>query len=438
MSSLIEFLSLSDPNIRFVVLASVLLTGSSAIVGSFTFLNKKSLIGDAIAHAVLPGICLGFMISGTKNPFILICGAFVTGWISLIGVNFITSRTRIKEDTAIGLVLSVFFGIGILMLTVIQKSGNAAQSGLDHFLFGKAASMVAEDVYVFGSVAVLMLVLVFALFKEFTLVAFDKQFAKAIGLPVRRIELTLTSLIVLAVVIGIQAVGVVLMAAILITPAAAARFWTDNIRILIILSSIFGAVSGVSGAYISYVAPAMPTGPWIVIVISTIAFVSFFFAPRRGVISRLLRQSTIRKTINDENILKAFYQLGEDNKDFMGKRHPDEIMSRRRMKEPALMRVIERLHGQGYLKRNGDRWELTEEGRLRAQRVVKIHRLWELYLTTKLRIAPDHVHDDADTIEHLLTPELEAELERVLNYPTVDPHRSEIPYRTITPGHDVE
>lgn len=429
MKTLLEFLSFEDPNIRYVVLGCILLTASSAIVGSFTFLNKKSLIGDAIAHAVLPGICLGFMISGTKNPFYLIGGAFITGWLSLVSVDFITSRTRIKEDSAIGLILSVFFGIGIFMMTIIQKSGNAAQSGLDHFLFGKAASLVAQDLLVFGSVAVLLLVIVFLLFKEFTLLAFDKDYAIAIGLPVKRIEIILTSLIVLAVVIGIQAVGVVLMAAILITPAAAARFWTDKIRVMIILASIFGAISGISGAYISFVAPAMPTGPWIVIVISTIAFISFFLAPKRGVISRMVNQNSIRKTINDENILKAFYQLGEEHKDFMLQRHPDEIIRKRKMTSVSLGKILTRLEDQGYIRKAHQFWELTEEGRLKAQRVVKIHRLWELYLTTKLNIAPDHVHDDADTIEHLLTPELEAELERVLDYPKVDPHKSEIPYR---------
>jgi manganese/zinc/iron transport system permease protein len=431
MNSMIEFLSLADPNVRYVVVGSLLLTASSAIVGSFTFLNKKSLIGDAIAHAVLPGICLGFILSGTKNPLYLIGGAFVTGWLSLVLVNYITAKTRIKEDTAIGLILSVFFGIGILMLTVIQKSGNAAQSGLDHFLFGKAAALVANDLVVFGTVAVILLIMVFLLFKEFTLLAFDKNFAMAIGLPVKAIELILTSLIVLAVVIGIQAVGVVLMAAILITPAAAARFWTDKIKVLLLLSSVFGALSGVAGAYISYLAPAMPTGPWIVIVISTIAFVSFFFAPRRGVISRVIRQSAIRKTINDENVLKAFYQLGEEHKDFMTQRHPEEILRKRKMAPARLHKIMQRLKAEGYLKHAENSWELTEEGRMKAQRVVKIHRLWELYLTTKLHIAPDHVHDDADTIEHLLTPELEAELEKVLEYPKVDPHKSEIPYRKL-------
>lgn len=429
MKTLFEFLSFEDPNIRFVVLGAVLLTSSSAIVGSFTFLNKKSLIGDAIAHAVLPGVCLGFMLSGTKNPLYLVIGAFITGTISVFVVNYITVKTRIKEDTAIGLVLSVFFGIGIFLLTIIQKSGNAAQSGLDSFLFGKAASLVAADLVVFGTVAVILLVLVFLLFKEFTLLAFDKSFAMVIGLPVRWIEMVLTSLIVLAVVIGIQAVGVVLMAAILITPAAAARFWTDKIRVMILLASIFGALSGITGAYISFVAPAMPTGPWIVIVISIIAFVSFFFAPRRGIISRFIRQSIIRRTINDENILKAFYQLGEVGNDFLVERQTGDIIRRRKMPEPALRKILVRLARQGYVQKSPNGWELTEEGRVRAQRVVKIHRLWELYLTTKLHLAPDHVHDDAETIEHLLTPELEAELERVLGYPKVDPHSSTIPYR---------
>src|SRR5687768_4471278 len=417
MNSLVDFFSFSDPNIRFVVIGSVLLTASSAIVGSFTFLNKRSLVGDAIAHAVLPGVCLGFLLSGTKNPLFLIAGAFITGWLSLVLVDFITRRTRIKEDTAIGLVLSVFFGFGIVLLTVIQKSGNAAQSGLDHFLFGKAAALVGEDLYTFAVVAVLLLVAVFLLFKEFALLAFDKDFARAIGLPVRKIELVLTSLIVLAVVIGIQAVGVVLMAAILITPAAAARFWTDKIRVMFLLASIFGALSGLAGAYISYVAPAMPTGPWIVIVISTIAFISFFLAPGRGIISRLVRQYSIRRTINDENVLKALYQLGEENKSFLLQRYPDEIIRKRKFEKENLMTVLGRLRQQGYVEHTGDLWGLTEEGRKRGQRVVTIHRLWELYLTTRLHLAPDHVHGEADTIEHLLTPELEEQLEKILDYP---------------------
>ena len=428
MNSNFEFFLFTDANIRYVALGSVLLSAISAMVGTFTFLDKKSLMGDAIAHAILPGICLGFLVSGTKNPWFLIAGAFVTGWLSIYAIEQITSKTRIKEDTAIGLILSVFFGIGVLMLTAIQKSGNASQSGLDQFIFGKAAAMIGQDLIVFFIVAVFLLLAVWLLFKEFTLIAFDKDFAAAIGLNVRIIRMVLTSLVVLAVVIGIQAVGVVLMAAMLITPAAAARFWTNKIRIMLMLASLFGAISGLSGAYISWLAPAMPTGPWIVVVISSIAILSFFIAPRRGIISRLWKQKMNRRTINDENLLKALYQLGEEEKNFFHGRSASEIQQKRKMDPALLASILRRLRRQGYVQWKQKMYFLTGEGLTRGQRIVKLHRLWELYLTTKLNIAPDHVHDDAETMEHLITPELEQELEKQLGFPQRDPHASEIPY----------
>lgn len=428
METFLDFFSFSDPNVRYVVLGSILITASSAIVGSFTFLKKKALVGDAVAHAVLPGVCLSFILYGEKNPLVLIIGAFTTGWLALTLIDFITSKSKIKEDTAIGLILSVFFGIGIFLLTIIQKSGNAAQSGLDQFLFGKAASLVGSDLITFGMVAVLLLVAVYLFFKEFTLISFDKDFAASVGLPIRAMELVLTTLTVLAVVIGIQAVGVVLMAAMLITPAAAARFWTENIKVMIWLAAIFGAFSGISGAYISYIAPSMPTGPWIVIVISTIAFFSFFFAPGRGIIQRLITQKRIKKHIVDENILKALYQLGEEEKNFYDKRTIETILSKRTLRRDLLIKSLRRLKREGYLKNDNGLWFFTTAGKNKGQRVVKLHRLWEVYLTQYLRIAPDHVHDDADTIEHVLTPELEARLEKLLNYPSTDPHKSEIPY----------
>lgn len=428
MSNFSEFFSFADPNVRYVTLGSILITASSALVGSFTFLNKKSLLGDAIAHAVLPGICLGFILSGTKNPFYLILGAFITGWLSLQVVQVVTTRSRIKEDTAIGMVLSVFFGIGILLLTVIQKSGNANQAGLDHFLFGKAAALVGNDLIVFSIVAIILIVMTILFLKEFELVVFDRNYALSLGLPVKRIELLMTSMIVLAVVIGIQAVGVVLMAAVLITPAAVARFWTTSIRAMLVVAATVGAFSGLAGAYISYTAPSMPTGPWIVIVVSTLALLSFFLAPRKGILNRHFKQKRFQRTIQDENVLKALYQLGEENKNFYLQRYIDEIIRKRKLHPQRLMASLHRLFAQGYVERSGKLWGLTEEGKARAQRIVKIHRLWELYLTTHVNIAPDHVHEDADTIEHFLTPELEADLERILNYPKVDPHKTTIPY----------
>lgn len=422
-----EFFSLNDANIRYVTFGAVLLTASTAIVGTFTFLEKRSLIGDTIAHAVLPGVCLSFLLIGQKNSLFMVGGAFVTGWLSVYLVEFITTRSRIKEDTAIGLILSTFFGIGIFLLTVIQKSGNAAQSGLDSYLFGSAASLIGSDLLVFSGVAVFVLSVTALHFRGFTLVAFDRPYAQAIGFPVRRLRFLLTSMVVLAVVIGIQSVGVVLMAAILITPAAAARFWTDRLGKMIFTAALLGAISGIAGAYISWLAPASPTGPWIVLVLSALAILSFFIAPKRGIIARLMKQRNNRRIMQEENMLKTIYQVNEAFGDFSRFCSLQEMEVRRAMDKVIRRLTLDRLEDQGYLIKKQDQWSLTPEGVRRGQRIVRLHRLWELYLTSKMNIAPDHVHDDAETMEHLITPELEAELERQLNYPQQDPHASKIP-----------
>ncbi|MBO6496457.1 metal ABC transporter permease [Roseivirga sp.] len=428
METLREFFSFSDPSIIAVTVGAVLLSASSAVVGTFTFLKKKALVGDAVAHSVLPGICLAFILTGTKNPLWLIIGAFITGWISLVIIDNVTLKTKIKEDTAIALILSVFFGIGILLLTNIQHSGNAAQTGLDSFLFGKAAALVGKDLIVFGVVAVILLATVALFFKELKLIAFDPNYAKALGVPVKAMDLLLTSLTVLAVVTGIQAVGVVLMAAMLITPAAAARFWTNDVRVMTFLAAIMGGFSGLSGAFVSYAAPAMPTGPWIVMIISAIALTSFFIAPTRGIISRSIQQRKLQRMIMDENLLKELYHLGEKDEDPYKARSLDEIIEERFFPKDRLKSALRRLKREGYLaKQNGD-WKYTEAGKLKGQRVVKLHRLWELYLSKYMKIDPDHVHEDAETIEHIITPELEKRLEKMLEYPEMDPHEERIPY----------
>lgn len=428
METLKEFFSFQDPSIIAVTVGAILLSSSSAVVGTFTFLKKKALVGDAVAHSVLPGICLAFILSGTKNPIYLIIGAFVTGWLSLVIIDHISKKSKLKEDTAIALILSVFFGIGILMLTNIQHSGNAAQTGLDSFLFGKAAALVGNDLIVFGIVAVVLIATVILFFKELKLMAFDQDYAEAIGLPVKGLELLLTSLTVLAVVTGIQAVGVVLMAAMLITPAAAARFWTNDTRVMTLLAAILGGFSGLSGAFVSYAAPAMPTGPWIVMIISALALTSFFVAPKRGIISRGMEQRKLQRMIMDENLLKELFHLGEKDNDLYKGRSVAEIIEERYFPEKTLRKSLNRLKRQGFLsKTNGD-WHYTEAGKMKGQRVVKLHRLWELYLSEKMKIAPDHVHEDAETVEHIITPELEERLEKMFDRRATDPHDEQIPY----------
>ena len=412
-----------NPNVLYVILGCVLMSVSASTVGTFTFLQKKSLIGDAVAHAILPGICLAFILNGTKNPLYLIPGAFLTGWLSILLVDAITHYSKIKQDTAISIVLSVFFGTGIWLLTVIQHSGMDNQSGLDAFLFGKAAALTSFDVWVFGIVALLLIASIWAFYKEFQLLSFDKDFAQSIGYKTQLLELLLSGLTVLAIVTGIQAVGVVLMASLLIAPAATARFWTDKLHVMIFIAIFISSVSAIIGASISYIVPSMPTGPWIVMVLSLSAVLTFIFAPNKGIVVKWLKQRRHQKQMLEENILKTFYYLTQTNSETNNLYYKlTDIQKQRPLSNSSLTKGIEVLISEGYIeKQNEQYYKLTKEGLQQGKRVAHLHRLWELYLTEYLRIAPDHVHDDAETIEHILTPELQARLEIILGNPEIQP-----------------
>lgn len=284
-----------DPNTQWILLGTMLLGLSSGVIGSFAYLRKQSLMGDALSHAALPGVCVAFMLTGTKSIFFFLIGAIVSGVIATFMIGYITRNSRIKQDSALGIILTVFFGFGIVLLTQIQHSDSGNQSGLDKFLFGQAASMVQSDVYTMTVISVILVALSILFFKEFKLLSFDPGFAKGIGLPILMLDQFIMLLIVTAVVVGIQAVGVVLMAALLITPAVAARYWTEKLHIMVVLSGLFGALSGFAGTMISTMANNLPTGPLIVLSATTIFVISVIFAPRRGVIAKSMLQLSARK-----------------------------------------------------------------------------------------------------------------------------------------------
>ncbi|WP_153124393.1 metal ABC transporter permease [Peribacillus tepidiphilus] len=286
-----------DPNTQWVLFGSLLLGLSSGVIGSFAYLRKQSLMGDALAHAALPGVCLAFMITGTKSIFSFLIGAIVAGVLATFSIGYITRHTRIKQDAALGMVLSVFFGFGIVLLTQIQHSDSGNQSGLDKFLFGQAASLVKSDVYTIGIIAALLVLICTLFFKEFKLLSFDPGFAKGIGLPVVWLDQFLMVLLVVAVVVGIQSVGVVLMAAMLITPAVSARYWTDRLHIMVAVSGLFGALSGVLGTIFSTMADNMPTGPMIVLSATVFFVLSVLFGPTRGVVAKARAKASNKKYV---------------------------------------------------------------------------------------------------------------------------------------------
>lgn len=422
-----DFLLLRDPNVLLVVVGTVLLGGSAALVGAFSFLRKQSLIGDAVAHSILPGVVLAFLISGSKNPLYLMFGALISGWLSILLIDIINNRTKLKMDTAIGVALSFFFGIGILLLTYAQHNASGNMSGLDQYLFGKAASMNSMDVKVFSIMSIVLFLIVVVFRRAFILISFDRDFALSKGLSVRFYELMLSTLTILAIALGIQAVGMILMAALIITPAASARQWTNKMSVFIGLTILFGMLAGYVGSFISFSAPQMPTGPWIVMALSFITLISVIFAPEKGLIARKSKKKRNQQKILIENILKSFFHLSEIDASSDPKRTVEEINVKM---QNDLARINK---GLGILKRNelvvraGDKWSLTSKGIAESRRIVRLHRLWELYLTKKMLIDPTMVHSDAEAIEHVITPEIEFQLTKELGDPSIDPHYSEIP-----------
>lgn len=288
-----------DPNAFWVLSGTTLLGLSSGVIGSFAYLRKRGLIGDVLSHATLPGICLAFMLTGYKNPLLFLIGATLTGLLASLTISWITRYSRIKEDTSLGIVLSLFFAVGIVLLTQIQHGDYDNQSGLDTFLFGQSASMVKTDVWVMGSVAILLMGFSFLFFKELKLLCFDPHFGKSIGFSMGRIDFLLMLALVVAVVIGLQAAGVILMAALLITPAAAARYWTERLSSMVLISAGIGAVSGALGTCISATGLNLPTGPIIVLAGTTIFIFSMLFAPRRGLIAKWIQLYATRKEANE-------------------------------------------------------------------------------------------------------------------------------------------
>ncbi|MDQ3327751.1 MAG: metal ABC transporter permease [Chloroflexota bacterium] len=277
-------LLLFDYTVRTVALGCAVLGAVSGVLGCFAVLRRQSLFGDALAHAALPGVCLGFVFAGGKSPVWLLVGAAVSGWLGALAVLGVVRGSRLKEDAALGIVLTTFFGIGIVLLTRIQNTGNASQSGLNSFLFGQAAVLLQRDVLIMAGAGAMVLALVALFYKEFKLLAFDPAYGSTLGVPMGLLGVLLTGLITVAVVIGLQSVGVILMAAMLIAPASAARQWTDRLSVMIGLAAMFGALSGVLGAALSSLDARVPTGPLIVLLATAIVLFSLAFAPRRGLL----------------------------------------------------------------------------------------------------------------------------------------------------------
>ena len=280
-----------------VAIGAALLGAVSGSLGTYAVLRRQSLLGDAISHAALPGIAIAFLLTGSKTPLILVLGAAIAGWLGTLLILSVVRLTRIKYDSVLGIVLSTFFGFGLVLHTLIQRTGNAKQAGLDTFLFGQAATILKSDVLTIGILGGIAIVVMLVFWKELKLLVFDEGFAASLGFPIRALDILLTSLLVIAIVLGLQAVGAVLMSAMLVAPAVAARQWTDKLSVMMFLAACFGALAGVSGTIISSSASRIPTGPTIVLCATVVVGFSIAFASNRGLLWDWLRQQRNKRNL---------------------------------------------------------------------------------------------------------------------------------------------
>jgi manganese/zinc/iron transport system permease protein len=356
----------NDYTLRTVALGAALLGIVSGSLGSYAVLRRRALLGDAISHAALPGIAIAFMLTGSKAPIVLVLGAAAAGWLAALALMGIVGYSRIKEDAALGMVLSVFFGLGLVLLTFIQKQPRASQAGLDRFLFGQAATLVMSDVVLIASLGAAAIGASLLFWKEFKLLCFDPAFAASMGFRVRALDVLQTSLLVIAIVIGLQTVGVVLMSAMVVAPAAAARQWTNRLSVMMLLAAMFGALAGVIGSVVSATSSGLPTGPTIVLCLTAMVVASLLAAPQRGVLWRAVSHARGRRELRGEGVLLDMLELSRQHEG-VTHAHPVAVLDAMSLGRGGSRRTLEELRRRGMVSRDAEeRWSLTADGQAAA------------------------------------------------------------------------
>ncbi|MBP52475.1 MAG: ABC transporter [Opitutae bacterium] len=434
----LRFWEMNDHSVRIVALGSALIGLSCALMGSYVVTRRLSLFGDTLSHAVLPGIALGFMWAESKNNVSLMIGASIAGFLGISCISFLGRFTKISQDSALGIVLSGFYAVGICMLTRIQKMDYGSQAGLDSYLFGQVSALSTNDLI--GIILALGAIIFFlsVCYKELLVTGFDPNFARSIRLPVNLIQYLLWMLLAFCVISSLQVIGVILASALLIIPAATASLLAKRMTSYLLIASLFGAAAGVGGAFLSFFGERLPTGPLIVLVSITFFLLVLFFRPKNGMFSGFIKSKGQSRRFAMENTLKAIYQVMESSEFKSSTIQKLELMNRRGISSGYCQKELNQLVRFGFATTSLEAKSqnnlprellvsLTPKGWEQACKTVRNHRLWELYLTNEARYAPDHVHEDAEKIEHVLGEDTVRKLERILSNPKKDPHGKLIP-----------
>lgn len=445
------FVYFTDAVLRAPTIGCMLMCLTAALVGVIVFLRKQSLLGESLSHAAYPGVVFGVLIAGlfglNENnqsllSFLIMLFAFFSALFGLWMIHWLVRKMKIRTDSALCFILSSFFGVGLTLASQIQFSYSSLYRQIQAYIYGQAATMTDTHIYIYGIFSFLIITVVCIFYKEIQVMAFDRDYAKSIGVKIKPIDSLIFVLIALAVVVGIRSVGVVLMSAMLIAPAAAARQYTNKLYIMFLLSGSFGLLSGFLGNYFSVELNSLlqtlypkdrlvlPTGPMIVMVASLICLFSLCFSPERGWLFKLIRIGRFRYRCISENLMKAIWRFCDSKENYIVSF--DQIKKYQSISPIYLRFLLFKLCRNGWLEKAGsDGYKLTHDGRLWAEKIIRLHRLWEVYLANYLGVGAERVHRNAEEMEHIITPELERELTLLLKDPKQDPHHQPIPPKVI-------
>ncbi|MBN8584053.1 MAG: metal ABC transporter permease [Ignavibacteria bacterium] len=413
---------LLDPlNYEFIqraLIASVTIGISCGLIGTYIMLRRMSLIGDALAHAVLPGVVVSFMVAG-KSEVALFIGAVVSGILTVLLIGFVNRNSKIKEDTSIGIIFTGAFALGILLVSQLKQ----VHIDLSSYLFGDVLGVSTGDITLSMIIMFVIILCIVLFYKQLLLTSFDPTMALTIGISTTLVHYMLMTLLSMSIVAGLQSVGVILIIAMLITPPATAYLLSNDLKKILMLSATFGTISAITGLYLSYHFN-FASGASIVLVAVVLFLLAFLFSPKEGVVTKFFRRRSASKMVLIEDVIKLSYRF----KDEAGKTElVDKIANELGISNSRVESVIRTLTGKGLMSKTNGSYILTDAGVKYALRLVRTHRLWETYITSKNVVDIEHIHPEAEKVEHVLTEDMVDELDEELGYPEKDPHGSEIP-----------
>ncbi|RMF01347.1 MAG: hypothetical protein D6772_04965 [Bacteroidetes bacterium] len=400
------------------LLASSMVGIMCGVLSCFIVLRNMSLVGDALAHAILPGVVVAYLVLG-YSTLGFFTGSVLAGLATALAITWIQHRVPTKNDAAIGIVFTAMFSLGVIGISRLSR-GEGVHLDLKDFLFGNVLGVADTDLLLTALVLCYVLISIVFFYRYLFASTFQPIVAQTMGIPVRLIHYFLMLLLSFAVVASLQTVGVILVVAMLITPAATALLWSNQLQKVLWLAGLIGLLSAVLGLLAAIIFETTP-GPAMAIVATLFYLATIIFAPRKGILAKALRRWQLRRRIDREDIIKGLYRSRRTGQ------AADRLREELQLSVPVWRRQLRKLRKLGLVAAH--QLELTARGEAAARQLVRAHRLWETYLSKRVGLDEHQIHTDAERYEHILPQSLLDEVEATLGYPSVDPHGSPIPHR---------